>query len=115
MPTYSFECLECEKEFEEVRHLSEYEKPATCECGGKAKRIIAIAQRAPTFTDKMFSAGGYYDTSLNKVFTSASHKKAWMKKHGFRHTGGDHMTRSQERRVLGMRQWGHNARNARRD
>lgn len=116
MPTYTYECLKCEKEFERVLHMSEFDTQQTCGCGGVGKRVIAIRQKEPTFTDKLFGGGrGYYDTSLNKVFSSQSERRSWLKKHGYVNTGGDHMTKKQERAVYAMRQWGKNARHARRD
>jgi len=41
MPRYSYKCTECGKEFEDVKPMSKYKEPTTCECGKLAKRSIS--------------------------------------------------------------------------
>ncbi len=112
MPVYVFGCPQ-EHEYEKFLHLADYNKTTKCpQCGKKGKRLIKPRASEPSFSDKVFP---YYDTSLNKIFQDKGHKDKWMNKHGYIHTGGDHMTWKQERKVLQMRQWGSNARHARQD
>lgn len=42
MPTYTYKCPVCSKQFDRVLHLSDYNEPQMCECGAReaAKRII---------------------------------------------------------------------------
>ena len=39
MPTYDYECLECQTRFE-ARHAIAEEAPACASCGGEARRLI---------------------------------------------------------------------------
>jgi putative FmdB family regulatory protein len=42
MAVYEFLCLNCQKEFELMRPMSEAEKPASCpKCGSKAQKLIS--------------------------------------------------------------------------
>jgi len=113
MPVYAYSCSKCWKDYDQYLTLEKYEEKTFCpDCNGEGNRVIAPRQKEPTFSDKIFP---YYDTSLNKIFSDRTEKQKWMDKHGYVNTGGDRMTKKQERMVYGMRHWGKNARNARRD
>jgi DNA-directed RNA polymerase subunit RPC12/RpoP len=110
-------CHDCAKDVFEngtgKDFLKAKEKIRCRHCGGRAfLKGFKGGNTEPTFSDKIFP---YYDRSLNKIFHDKSEKQVFMKKHGYVNTGGDHMTRKQEREVYAMRHWGANARNARRD
>ena len=42
MPTYEYVCLTCEKPFDRVLPMSEYDTPQTCDCGGEGKRQLSL-------------------------------------------------------------------------
>lgn len=42
MPTYSYECLKCDVEFEVIKSISEYNSPEHCQtCGNIAKKLVS--------------------------------------------------------------------------
>lgn len=45
MPVYPYKCLDCGKEFDVLKPMSEYDTEETCECGGKTGRVVT----APNF------------------------------------------------------------------
>ena len=49
MPTYSYECQDCEADFERILPLAEYKAPQTCDCGSDntQKLITAVGLNFP--------------------------------------------------------------------
>lgn len=42
MPTYEYLCEGCNRKFEEIRPISEYDAPVSCpECGGAGKKLVS--------------------------------------------------------------------------
>ena len=56
MPTYEYECLECEKRFEVFQRITEKPLSACRFCGGKAKRLIGGGAAV------IFKGSGFYIT-----------------------------------------------------
>lgn len=103
MPTYSYVCEDhkCRESYEEVLPISEYQKQTKCpKCGHKGKKIIELAQKEPTFSDKIFP---YYDRALNKVFESKSQRSSYLKMKKLSDNAGGTMTRKQERQLYDWR------------
>lgn len=112
MPVYDFEC-KCGHEYEVYLSLSNYKKKTHCpKCQKVGKKVLKHRKSEPGFSDKVFP---YYDKALNKIFQNKQEKSAFLKKHGYHETGSGSMKPSQERLVYSWRQWGREARNARRD
>lgn len=42
MPTYEYECPNCESHFECMLPMSEYKTPQPCECGALAARVLSL-------------------------------------------------------------------------
>lgn len=58
MPEYTFQCLQCNSEYTERRGINDYGSPATCACGGKAKRVFS-SKRAYVNTESWIP--GWYE------------------------------------------------------
>lgn len=43
MPTYSYECQDCEANFERILPLAEYKTPQVCDCGSENTRKLITA------------------------------------------------------------------------
>ncbi len=84
MPTYDYECKDCQHAFEEFHSMSAKPVKKCPECGGKVKRLIG------TGAGIIFKGSGFYETDYkknNSVQTSqpkkeekAPEKKAEIKK-----------------------------------
>jgi putative FmdB family regulatory protein len=73
MPTYEYQCLDCEGVIEEQRVISQRRELAKCECGGKAKLTVSLPQQStvafiPGADMKQFGTGKIVpvDGLLNK-------------------------------------------------
>ncbi|QFR55879.1 hypothetical protein JC221_233 [Yersinia phage JC221] len=40
MPTYTYKCKICNKEFSKMSSIANRDAPKECECGGEAKRTV---------------------------------------------------------------------------
>ena len=40
MPTYTYKCKICNKEFSKMSSIASRDAPKECECGGEAKRTV---------------------------------------------------------------------------
>lgn len=88
MPTYDYECKDCQHAFEEFHSMSAKPVKKCPECGGKVKRLIG------TGAGIIFKGSGFYETDYkknNSVQTSqpkkeekAPEKKAETKKSNYK-------------------------------
>lgn len=111
MPTYEFLCPKSHR-FEEVYSVAERDKPTKCpKCKKRANRVIAMRQKEPTFTDKLYP---YWDRGLNKVFNSPSERSGYLKANNIeqKETKGT-MSAKQERMMYEMRIGNHDPRDRR--
>ena len=72
MPTYDYECKDCNHAFEEFHSMSAKPIKKCPECGGKVKRLIG------TGAGIIFKGSGFYETDYkknNSTSTSSSEKK----------------------------------------
>ena len=73
MPTYEYECQNCNHLFEEFQSMTAKPLKKCPECGGKVKRLIG------TGAGIIFKGSGFYETDYkrkNSVQTSQTEKKA---------------------------------------
>ena len=66
MPTYDYECAECEHAFEAFHSMSAESISVCPECGGNVRRLIG------TGAGILFKGSGFYQTD----YRSADYKKA---------------------------------------
>ncbi len=60
MPTYDYECKDCQHAFEEFHSMSAKPVKKCPECGGKVKRLIG------TGAGIIFKGSGFYETDYKK-------------------------------------------------
>ncbi len=76
MPTYDYECKDCQHAFEEFHSMSAKPVKKCPECGGKVKRLIG------TGAGIIFKGSGFYETdykkknSVSTTSTTPTEKKA---------------------------------------
>jgi len=73
MPTYDYECKDCNHAFEEFHSMSAKPVKKCPECGGKVNRLIG------TGAGIIFKGSGFYETDYkkkNSVATTSPEKKA---------------------------------------
>jgi len=76
MPTYDYECKDCNHAFEEFHSMSAKPVKKCPECGGKVKRLIG------TGAGIIFKGSGFYETdykkknSVSTTSTTPTEKKA---------------------------------------
>jgi putative FmdB family regulatory protein len=101
MPTYAFQCSK-NHEFEKVLKIDNRDSPTKCPiCKCKGKRIIAPSVREPSFTEKLYGVGGYFDPNLNEHIYSPEHRRQVMEKLNVTECRKDkHTTRKQEEYLM---------------
>ncbi len=107
MPAYDFKCQskKCANVFEDVLPMSECTKAPPCpKCKGKSKRLFSMRRAEPTFSEQLYSNGGFYHSGIGEVVHSEKHLKQRCKELGFesRHESA-HMTAKQERFLMSRR------------
>lgn len=94
MPLYSYECSKGHS-YDAALKVEDYQKKTKCPtCKRVGKKVISIAQKEPTFSDKIFP---YYDKSLNKIFNNRSERSSYLQRKGLVESGNGTMTAKQER------------------
>ncbi len=66
MPTYDYQCTECDHAFEHFQKMTDKPLSKCPECGGKVKRLIGGG------TGIIFKGSGFYQTDYKKK-ASAGH------------------------------------------
>jgi len=91
---YEYECNDCSKVFDELREIDDRNRPATCVCGGEAKKIIS-GYRVHGDIEP------YYDDNLESYITSKQHRRLVMKAQGLSENFGQgwHTSGKKERKI----------------
>lgn len=107
MPMYDFECpnRKCKKIFEEFNPPEKRDIKRKCpKCGTISKKIVSFRNKGPSFTERLYSNGGFYHQGIGEVVNSERHLQARCKELGFssKHEGAQ-MNHKQERMLLSKR------------